>query len=71
MYSSLRGLYTIYKPYMAQSPSDNASLFYLSYNEGETGITQYKTTTENFVVLDYLQEAYQSLYRCNIVIAKA
>ena len=71
MYSNIRGLFTIDKPYMAQSPSDNTSLFYLSYNEGETGITQYKTTTENFVVLDYWQEAYQSIYRCNIVIEKS
>jgi starch-binding outer membrane protein, SusD/RagB family len=71
MYSNMRGLFTVDKPYMAQSPGDNTSQLYLSYNEGETGITQYKTTTENFVVLDYWQEAFQSIYRCNIVIEKS
>lgn len=71
MYNNTRGLFTVDKPYMAQAPSDNTSQLYLSYNEGETGITQYKTTTENFVVLDYWEEAYQTILRCNIVIEKS
>lgn len=70
MYNGMRRLYSYEKPYMAQSASDNTSLFYLSYNEGETGITQFKTTTENFVVLDYWQRAFRAIYRCNIVLEK-
>jgi len=71
MYNGMRDLFSQYKPYMAQSPSDNISQLYLSYQEGETGISQYTTNTGNFVVIDYWQAAYQAIYRCNIVIEKS
>ena len=71
MYNGLRLLYTEDKTLMAQCPSDNISLFYLGYDEGPRGVTQYKTTTSNFVVLDYWENAFQAVYRANVVIARA
>ena len=71
MYNGLRRVYTEDKTLMAQCPSDNISLFYLGYDEGPRGITQYKTTTSNFVVLDYWERAFQAIYRANVVIDKA
>jgi len=71
MYNGIRRVYTEDKTLMAQCPSDNISLFYLGYDEGPRGITQYKTTTSNFVVLDYWERAFQAIYRANLVINKA
>ena len=71
MYNGLRMLYTQDKTLMAQCPSDNISLFYLGYDEGPQGITQYKTTTSNFVVLDYWENAFQAVFRANVVIDRA
>lgn len=71
MYNGLRILYTEDKTLMAQCPSDNISLFYLGYDEGPQGITQYKTTTSNFVVLDYWENAFQAVLRANVVIDRA
>lgn len=71
MYNGLRILYTEDKTMMAQCPSDNISLFDLGYDEGPRGITQYKTTTSNFVVLDYWENAYQAVFRANVVIDRA
>lgn len=71
MYNGLRRLYTQHKSLMAQCPSDNSTLFYQEYDEGPRGITKYATTTSNFVVLDYWENAFQAVYRANVVIAKA
>lgn len=71
MYNGMRDLFTLYKPYMAQSPSDNTSQLYLKDDQGDVSISQYRTIASNYVVLNYWQAAYQAIYRCNIVIEKS
>jgi hypothetical protein len=71
MYNGLRRLYTQHKSLMAQCPSDNSTLFYQEYDEGPRGITKYATTTSNFVVLDYWENAFEAVYRANVVIDRA
>ncbi len=71
MYNGLRDYHTQDKFRLAMCPSDNIEVGGAGYDEGPGGITKYITLSSNFVVLDYWQEAYSSIHRCNVVMERA
>ena len=71
MYNGLRDYHTDDKYRMAMCPADNIEVDGAGYDEGPGGITKYITLSSNFVILDYWQEAYSSIHRCNVVIERA
>ncbi|MCK5461978.1 MAG: RagB/SusD family nutrient uptake outer membrane protein, partial [Bacteroidales bacterium] len=71
MYNGLRDYHTDDKYRMAMCPADNIEVGGAGYDEGPGGITKYITLSSNFVILDYWQEAYSSIHRCNVVIERA
>lgn len=71
MYNGMRGLFTNQKVLITEAPSDDISLFYDDYPEGQLGISQFTTTANNSVASNYWNKAYNTIYRCNIVIEKA
>ncbi len=71
MYNGLRDYHTQDKFRLAMCPADNIEVGGAGYDEGPGGITKYITLSSNFVVLDYWQEAYSSIHRCNVVMERA
>ena len=70
MYNGLRDYHTHDKFRMAMCPADNIEVGGAGYDEGPGGITKYITLSSNFVVLDYWQEAYAAIHRCNVVLER-